>query len=183
MQKIVWNNRSVWLNDELYLNFETDDILEQCTTLYKHIGCAYPKFFKMDILCKVGFLATEVLLQHIAPESIAKDQTATYISTAEGCLDVDQKFHASMQTLPSPALFVYTLPNIVLGEICIRNKFKGEQLAYISQHIDKEDIQFYVNDAFQYRNQKHCLCGHINAYNNDVNVELFWLDKGSEWNL
>ena len=27
---------------------------------------------------------------------------------------------------PSPALFVYTLPNIVTGEIAIRNKYYGE---------------------------------------------------------
>lgn len=183
MQKVVWNNSGIWLNEQLLMAFDTGDVLEQTTILYKHLQLNYLKFFKMDLLCKVGFLASEVLLQSVDLTTVNTSKTATYLSTKDGCLDVDQKFHDSMQTLPSPALFVYTLPNIVLGEICIRNKFKGEQLAYISQHIDKEDIQFYVNDAFQYRNQKHCLCGHINAYNNDVNVELFWLDKGSEWNL
>lgn len=183
MQKVVWNNSGIWLNDKPFLSFDTPDVLEQADQLYKHLQLQYLKYYKMDMLCKVGFLASEVLLRELDASLINKDKTATYISTKDGCMDVDQKFFASMQTLPSPALFVYTLPNIVLGEICIRNKFKGEQIAYISQHIDKEDIQFYVNDAFQYRNQKHCLCGHINAYNNDVNVELFWLDKGSEWNL
>ena len=34
-------------------------------------------------------------------------------------------------TIPSPSIFVYTLPNIVSGEIAIRHKYYGESTCYV----------------------------------------------------
>ena len=56
-----------------------------------------------------------------------------------------------MVDFPSPALFVYTLPNIVTGEIAIRNKYAGETGAYVLEKRDGEQLWAIVREAFQDR--------------------------------
>lgn len=177
---IQWTNNKIWINGILSYSFEEDnDALSICTQLYKDLELAYPKFFKMDIISKAGFLATELLLKYIDEAQLNRDKTAIYISTKDGCIDVDQKFQNSMATVASPALFVYTLPNIVLGEICIRQKFKGEQMCYVSAALDKEDLRFYLQDIFLHRNQEHCLCGSINATEHTIDIALYMTDPNN----
>lgn len=38
------------------------------TGLYREFAGDYPKFFKMDALCKLGFIAAELLLRDIPAE-------------------------------------------------------------------------------------------------------------------
>ena len=115
----------------------------------------------MDLLSRVAFLASEMIIPEAVTES--KDHIATILSTTSGCIEVDKKFEESRQTLASPALFVYTLPNIMLGEICIRNGFKGEQMCTIAENADADWFDFYVGDLLQNRDSEACLCGHVEA--------------------
>ena len=41
---------------------------------------------------------------------------------------------------PSPSIFIYTLPNIVTGEIALRNKYNGESSFYILPRNCKKTI-------------------------------------------
>lgn len=99
----------------------------------KHIG-DYPKFFKMDLLSRIGFVASELLLQQEGAERfVPRDDRAVVIAGTAGCLLNDQAYMATIQPdnyFPSPSLFVYTLPNIVTAEIAIRNKYLGETMYY-----------------------------------------------------
>ncbi|WP_129019530.1 hypothetical protein [Edaphocola flava] len=151
-----------------------DSLSETITTLYRSLGISYPKFFKMDLLSKAAFLATEVLVQ-ILGDIEDKDRVATVLTTSNGCMDVDEKFEASRTELASPALFVYTLPNIMLGEICIRNQFKGEQMCTLSEQLDIPFTAFYVTDLLQQRNTAACLCGFAEAYGDQLDVRLIWV--------
>lgn len=151
-----------------------DSLSETITTLYRSLGISYPKFFKMDLLSKAAFLATEVLVQTLG-DIEDKDRVATVLATSNGCMDVDEKFEASRTELASPALFVYTLPNIMLGEICIRNQFKGEQMCTLSEQLDIPFIAFYVTDLLQQRNTAACLCGFAEAYGDQLDVRLIWV--------
>ena len=95
------------------------------TELYRsHIG-DYPKFFKMDPLCRAGFIASELLLK----VSQKKDYHVLLFNTTASLAN-DMAFQDTIQDhtnwFPSPTLFVYTLPNIVTGEIAIRNHFLTE---------------------------------------------------------
>ena len=56
-----------------------------------------------------------------------------------------------MADFPSPALFVYTLPNIVAGEMAIRNKLAGETSAFVLEKYDQEQLWALVREAFQDR--------------------------------
>ncbi len=148
--------------------------------VYRKMEMSYPKFFKMDLLCKWAIIGAECLLkekEHYAYEAMDKTKIAVVLMTASGCLDVDKKYLASMESIASPALFVYTLPNIMLGEISIRHGFKGEQLCLMSDTPDAEELFFWVNDLLLHKNMDACLCGWINAVYEKQEVRLLWVDK------
>lgn len=110
--------------DGQYTQTETSDA-STLTELYRrHVG-DYPKFFKMDPLARAGFIATELLLK----ASPRADYNVLLFNATSSLAD-DCAFQETIQNrdnwFPSPALFVYTLPNIVTGEIAIRNHFLTE---------------------------------------------------------
>ena len=111
------------------------------TELYRtHVG-DYPKFYKMDGLSKLGFLAAELLTTAEAkaqatetePQPVETEQRAVILFNHSSSTDTDQQYLASIRPedyFPSPSLFVYTLPNIVTGEIAIRHHLHGETSFY-----------------------------------------------------
>ena len=60
---------------------------------------------------------------------------------------------------PSPSVFVYTLPNIVTGEIAIRNNYHGETSFYILPRKDEEQMQTIIETAFVDKKTKSLLTG------------------------
>lgn len=151
--------------------------------MYHALGCSYPKFFKMDSLCKWAWLGAEALLRNgkAGPvyEGLDKSNIATVITTADGCLEVDKRYAETLHTIPSPALFVYTLPNIMLGEICIRHGFTGEQICHVQDGFDAEELLFQVEDLLLNRSTTHCLFGKVDAVDEHHEVCLFWTDAQS----
>ena len=113
--------------------------------LYRRFVGDYPKFFKMDTLCRLGFLAAELLLKQTTngeslttndkrPTTNDKRPTAIILANHSASIKNDTDYLATISEgnyYPSPALFVYTLPNIVTGEIAIRHHIQGETSFYI----------------------------------------------------
>ena len=123
-----------------------ETVKETLKRLYKKHNISYPKFFKMDPLSKVGFLATEILLKaKKLTDTYACEDIAIIFENKSSSIDADINHHKSIQDnnhyFPSPAIFVYTLPNIVEGEICLRHGFKGEN--FFSIALDKKNSQLY----------------------------------------
>lgn len=143
--------------------------------VYEQAAVNYPKFYKMDLLGRVAFLAAELL--PAGAEDADKEKVAVALSTGSGCLDVDKKYNASRETLASPALFVYTLPNIMLGEICIRHGFKGEQMTTVAAQPDIDWMLFYVNDLLTCRHTEACLLGHVEATEQGIDATLLWVSN------
>ena len=79
--------------------------------------------------------------------------------------------------MPSPALFVYTLPNIVIGEISIRHGFKGENAFFISEGFDAAFIEQYVNNLINNNILQCCICGWVEVLEDNYNATLFLLEK------
>lgn len=148
--------------------------------VYRQLGFNYLKFFKMDVLCKWAWLSAEALLKNgdgFVYEGIDKNKVAVVLMTGNGCIDVDKKYLETVATIPSPALFVYTLPNIMLGEICIRHGFKGEQACLVSDGFDSNELYFWVNDLLQNRGMEACICGWVDATSEQHDTCLFWVTK------
>lgn len=134
----------------------------------------------MDVLCKWAWLSAEILLkkgERFVYDDLDKTKIAVVLMTGNGCLDVDKKYIETVATIPSPALFVYTLPNIMLGEICIRHGFKGEQACLVSDNFDCNELYFWVNDLLQNRGMDACLCGWVDAVSGKHDTCMFWVTK------
>ena len=158
----------------------TDDEAGDAAQLYHTLGCSYPKFFKMDNLCKWAWLGAEALLRSDDGgwlyDGLDKRNIALVLTTTDGCLEVDKRYAETLSTVPSPALFVYTLPNIMLGEICIRHGFTGEQRCTVQDDFDAEELLFQVKDLLMNRGATHCLFGMVDAVDGHHDVCLFWAD-------
>lgn len=101
------------------------------TSLYKHTGGNYPKFYKMDALSRLGYVAAELLLAEAGQQD---PRCAVILFNRSSSVDSDRKYLASIADdsyYPSPSVFIYTLPNIVTGEMAIRHGLHGETSLYI----------------------------------------------------
>ncbi len=98
------------------------------------------KFYKMDDLSKLGYVAAEWLLKGM---DVGGESTGIVLANAASSLDTDRKHQDIIDRLgdgaASPAVFVYTLPNVVLGEICIRYGIRGENTFFI---YEKKALDF-----------------------------------------
>jgi hypothetical protein len=99
------------------------------------------------------------------------------LANANSSLDNDQKFQRSDIDVRSPSVFVYTLPNIVIGEICIRHNFKGEHCFFIQDEFNTEFIYKQVNYLFDQHILEACICGWIDVLGEGYNATLFLIEK------
>jgi 3-oxoacyl-[acyl-carrier-protein] synthase-1 len=131
--------------------------------LYDEYVADYPKFYKMDPLAKLGFIASELLLGKYEERRKEREDMAVILFGKTASLCDDMKYQQSIQNpeeyYPSPSLFVYTLPNIVTGEIAIRNKYYGETSFYVLQHKDEEVMNSVVETAFQDGTARQAITG------------------------
>ena len=145
---------------------------------YRHFKIDYPKFYKMDHLSKLGFLAAEVLItDNFKREEYKAGQLGIVFANANASLDADINYWESVKNIPSPALFVYTLPNIVIGEICIRNNFKGENAFFVQPVFDAEFLQFYVSDLMEKYKLEVCICGWVDIVGEEYKAVLYQVEK------
>lgn len=139
--------------------------------LYREFVGDYPKFFKMDSLCKLGFIGAELLLKDISAEE--KENAAIILFNRNGSLITDRNYQKTISDdnyFPSPALFVYTLANIVTGEIAIRHKIYGESSFYVLESKDADMMNDIVNNACLTSSPTFILTGWVD-YDDDSNYE------------
>ena len=78
------------------------------SALYRERVGDYPKFFKMDLSSKLGFLLTEMLVGGDPDRFEPRDDRAVLMFSRWGCLSNDRRYEETVREFPSPALFVYT---------------------------------------------------------------------------
>ena len=131
---VIVRNGSFYKNGNLFWETKTDE--EFLNNAYTNLGLNYPKFYKMDALGKLGILSSDLLLRDIPYQHYQPFETGIVLSNRHASIEADAKYFHSVSEIPSPALFVYTLPNIVIGEISIRYKFKGENAFFVKESFD-----------------------------------------------
>jgi hypothetical protein len=141
--------------------------------IYNHLGIDYRKFFKMDALSKAGFLASELLLKDFDRDQPKEDMGIIFFNRSSS-LDADEAYQQTIREkdnyFPSPAVFVYTLPNIVAGEIAIRNKIHGETAFYVARDFQIGLIEEIARGAFTDTGLKYLLTGWIEIYQGALDV-------------
>lgn len=174
----IMRHNSIWLNGSLL--WEADgqmDLQEWLRAGYDRFSGQYPKFHKMDALSKLGWLAAEILLKDTAVAALPPETVGMVLSNSSGSLDTDLRYYATIKDIASPALFVYTLPNIVMGEICIRHGFKGENTFFVSTAFDTELMSSYPAQLLKETPLQACLCGWIEVMDQAYDVALFLVER------
>lgn len=156
---------------------------ELLTELYHAKMGDYLKFFKMDVLSKLGVLATELLVADEPDRFTPREDRAVLLFSRTGPLSDDRNYQKTISGddyFPSPALFVYTLANIVTGEIAIRNKYAGDTTAFCLPEFAPEQIVAAVRTAFDDRVTGSAVCGWVEAPDPDhFEAVLALVDRGS----
>jgi hypothetical protein len=175
-QSIITNEK-VEINNENFVNFAAF-----IKSLYKKELISYPKFYKMDNISKLGFLGVEMLLKDTAFfDRYKKEDIGIVIMNSSSSLDTDLAYLNTIKDksnyFPSPSVFVYTLPNIVIGEICIRHQIKGENAFFITDHFDPVKIFESVTLLLEQDRVQACICGWVEVLGDEFESLLFLVEK------
>ena len=153
------------------------------TVLYRQYVGDYPKYYKMDPLSRLGFIASELLLQAEGAERfVACDDRAVIFFNHSSSICADRQYLETIadpdNCFPSPSVFVYTLPNIVTGEIAIRNGYHGETSFYILPRRDERLMQQILQASCLDLATQSILCGWLD-YEDDAHfvADLHILNK------
>lgn len=134
---------------------------------FRHTGIDYRKFYKMDPLARLGFLAAELILPPPTADEQPKEDMGIICFNSTSSLAADRIYQRTIPAgddfFPSPADFVYTLPNIVTGEIAIRHKIQGETMFYVLPTFCPDTIYYIACEAIEEAGLRRLLIGWIDA--------------------
>lgn len=179
VKHIEIKEQSVFVDEQPTMAFyDEPDFISFVRAVYKQKEISYPKFHKMSNMCKLGFLGTEFLLEGKEISTIDKNRVAVVLACKSSSLQADMEYSKSISDIPSPALFVYTLANIVTGEICIRHGLKGEELMLVQEEFDYDFLMNYVEVLFKEKKTDLCITGFVD-FDEELNywANLYLIEK------
>ena len=165
-------------NNELIFHSEEPDFGIFIRDTYKKSGGNNMKFYKMDDLCKLGYVAAEYLLKD---KTFAPLEMGMLLANATSSLHTDirhqQLIDQDGDRAASPAVFVYTLPNVVSGEICIRHKIQGENTFFITEAYQPEKLERYARIVMQKGKLNYCIIGWCELLKNTYKAVFKLIEK------
>ena len=175
-QSGISNNEGCLLQNK-YQTF--DEFIKAC---YKRLEISYPKYYKMDRLSKLCFIGTEVLLKdYIKFRHYERDKIAVVLENYHSSIDTDLNHIETISDInnyfPSPAVFVYTLPNIMIGEICIRHQITGEGSCFLFPGEAKHFLKDYIISLFKNENYHCCIAGKVDYAYEKYESTLYLIEK------
>lgn len=140
------SNNQIIINNNPVFTSDSDNFSKFSKEVYTTLQINYPKFFKMDNLSKLAFLGADILLKK---HNLTHTNTALIFANKSSSLDTDLKHQQTIANrenyFPSPSVFVYTLPNICLGEIAIKFKLHTENSFFIFEKFNSNFMVNYTN--------------------------------------
>ncbi len=179
-------NGNISINNKVdFTNTENSSAVDFLKSAYSHYQLNYPKFYKMDSLCKLAFVTSEILLKtNRITEKYSQEDIAIIIANSASSLEIDTEHQKAISNkenyFPSPAVFVYTLPNILIGEIAIRNKIKGENTFFIFDKFDADFMSTYINSLLNRNKATSCIAGWVDFYENNYEAFLYTVESQHE---
>ena len=174
-EEVILDQRKIWERKEELGEQEGQEHHSLLTSLYKQMIGNYPKFYKMDGLSRLGFVASEILLnaekgdmdverREEEGERLLEERAIIFFNHSSSIAS-DRNYKESIKDkdnyFPSPSIFVYTLPNIVTGEIAIRNHFQGETSFFILPDKDERMMEEILQASCRDAQSKSFLTGWI----------------------
>ena len=174
-------NERIFLNQKEVYKSDNGSFHGFSKEAYKAFEMKYPKFFKMDDLSKLALLTADYLFKEegFTPEN--PSNTALVLANRSSSLDTDRKHQTSIQDkenyYPSPAVFVYTLPNICLGEISIKYKLYTENSFFIFDSFQPDKLLAYTNGLLSSKKAENVLCGWVDFDGETYESFLYLVSK------
>ncbi|WP_295938492.1 beta-ketoacyl synthase N-terminal-like domain-containing protein [uncultured Alistipes sp.] len=150
---------------------------------YRSLEAPNMRFSKMDDLSKLGYVAAEKLLA--AGDLLGRYDVARVgivLANRSASLDTDIRHQRVIESRPeegtSPAIFVYTLPNIVSAEISIRHGIKGEGLFFLESAPGNDSFAMdYARQLIATGKLDAVICGWCDYLGENYEVQLNLLEK------
>lgn len=152
------------------------------TRIYKQRIGGYAKFYKMDMLSRLGFVATELLLglETDGERFVERADRAVVMFNRTSSLHTDKAFAEGVRDTdnyyPSPSAFIYTLPNIVTGEVAIRNMYHGETSFYMMRERNEAAMERIIEATFADSATKSVVGGWVDFENEttfEADISIF----------
>lgn len=173
-------NQSMMIDHKPFMSSDETSVNDFYKALYHKMQMEYPKFHKMDLMAKSGILGSEFLCRDIT-STYHPDEIAIIFSNKSSSSLTDHKHKATINdkaaSFPSPAIFVYTLPNIVNGEIAIKHNIQGENNFFISNAFNAEELISQIEMTLDFGQSSCCLAGWIEAGENTCDTFIFLVEK------
>lgn len=177
-------NNEIILNGDSVFKLEPTTFSDFSKKASQKFEINYPKFFKMDNLSKLAFLGAELLLKSEL-DTTTENNTALVFSNKSSSLDTDVKHQNSISDkenyYPSPAVFVYTLPNICLGEISIRHQLKSENSFFIFADFNPIFMEKYSTILLETNKADKVLCAWVEYYNEEYTAFLYLVGQEGDF--
>lgn len=143
---------------------------------YKELGISNMKFYKMDDLSKLGYVASHLLVDGTG---FGPEEMAVILQNRSASLDTDIRHQENISCGPgaSPAVFVYTLPNVASGEISISLGIKGENTFFISGEYGREEIIRYARSVMSRTKARYCIAGWLEFLGGRFEASLELLER------
>ncbi len=173
-------NGIISFNNTILFEDDANNFKDFIKKAYKSLDIDYPKFFKMDNLSKLAFVAADVLLNNINID----ENTAVILSNRSSSLDTDRKHQTSISDAknyyPSPSVFVYTLPNICIGEICIKHQLFSENSFFIFDTFNPEHLWIQSQYLLKSGKANRVLCGWIDIDDSKYDAFVYVVESKGE---
>ncbi len=170
-------NNSIKVNGKILFENSGTDFSTFIKSAYKQLNTDYSKFFKMDNLSKLAFLGADVLMKNAGVEPENQENIAIVLSNRASSLDTDRKHQESIQDpsnyYPSPAIFVYTLPNICMGEISIKYRLYSENSFFIFDSFNPSYLMDYSTSLLNDGKADKVLCGWVDFDSDSYEAFLY----------
>lgn len=157
---VILRNSTITVDGTLQFSSAEKTFATFIREAYKTTGESNMKFYKMDDLCKLGYIASHYLLKD---KTYAPTEAGIILGNTNASLHTDirhqQIIDRDGDAAASPAVFVYTLPNVVAGEICIRHKIQGENTFFIDKECNLDKLKEYARLVMQENQLKYAIAG------------------------
>lgn len=171
------------LNGQSVLTFDGNGIANNMEAVYRAFINDYPKFFRMDDTAKLSFVLGDVLCKHSEILSaLNPDDLAIIMLNTSGSYPADIEHARTIEkgiSQASPSNFVYTLPNIGIGELSIKWKITGENLFIIEERFSETTISDLADLYLSSNKAKAVLIGWVDPLDKTPGRMLLITKKAS----
>lgn len=135
-------------------------------SLFRKYVSDTPRFYKMDLFSKLAFVASSLLLKGREDEYDPEGISVLFFNKTSSIMADRQHLATFLPPAgfyPSPSVFLYTLPNVVMGEIASKYNIKGETTFIILPEKDVPMMETIAGSVIKDSSPSYLLYGWVDC--------------------